>query len=376
MPTSSSPFRTLLAQFQSRYPMGCLSSDLLTIHQGQYVVRSIAQVGNTILATGMASASDIEAAEDRSKIRALEALGLGIVGVGGSPIPTFANPLVTAPFSSSEPPVLDDTPPTPFKTSKDLTPSEPETSGITPTPSLSSTSLPKAGAEPLMPKASPLAVAPTEPSLPASAMLTGQGLADRLVSAVEETEAEPMMVSSKIATATSSLKSPVSSLSNSTDEADRFAFTTDLPASDVPTPDSTFAPFESAHSVDSSFDSGFDSGFDSTLPSGITAVSSPTNSPTNSPPPKSEKSGKTSKRKSDSFELPPAPTPSRQPSDRSEEIMKIGIEMKRLGWSTEQGREYLKRTYGKRSRQELDDAELLDFLRYLETQPAAMQTPF
>lgn len=56
--------------------------------------------------------------------------------------------------------------------------------------------------------------------------------------------------------------------------------------------------------------------------------------------------------------------------------MKIGIEMKRLGWSTEQGREYLKRTYGKRSRQELNDAELLDFLRYLETQPSPMQTPF
>ncbi|QYO67858.1 hypothetical protein [Leptolyngbya sp. 7M] len=68
--------------------------------------------------------------------------------------------------------------------------------------------------------------------------------------------------------------------------------------------------------------------------------------------------------------------PPQNTSDRSEEIMKIGIEMKRLGWSTEQGREYLKRTYGKRSRQELDDAELLDFLHYLEGQPSPLQTPF
>jgi hypothetical protein len=81
------------------------------------------------------------------------------------------------------------------------------------------------------------------------------------------------------------------------------------------------------------------------------------------------KSEKASKSKSE-------PASAHDPADRSEEIMKIGIEMKRLGWSTEQGREYLKRTYGKRSRQELDDAELLDFLHHLETQPSPLQTPF
>lgn len=64
------------------------------------------------------------------------------------------------------------------------------------------------------------------------------------------------------------------------------------------------------------------------------------------------------------------------PADRSEEIAKIGFEMKRLGWSNEQGREYLKRTYGKRSRQELNDEELISFLQYLEAQPASLQTPF
>ncbi|NJR39013.1 MAG: hypothetical protein HC781_09465 [Leptolyngbyaceae cyanobacterium CSU_1_4] len=56
--------------------------------------------------------------------------------------------------------------------------------------------------------------------------------------------------------------------------------------------------------------------------------------------------------------------------DRSDEIARIGVEMKRLGWTTIQGREYLKQRYGKRSRQELNDSELLDFLAYLENQPA------
>jgi hypothetical protein len=57
--------------------------------------------------------------------------------------------------------------------------------------------------------------------------------------------------------------------------------------------------------------------------------------------------------------------------DRSDEIARIGVEMKRLGWTTIQGREYLKQRYGKRSRQELNDSELLDFLAYLENQPAS-----
>jgi len=36
----------------------------------------------------------------------------------------------------------------------------------------------------------------------------------------------------------------------------------------------------------------------------------------------------------------------------------------------------LQKTYGKRSRQELNDDELMDFLHYLETQPSSAQMPF
>ncbi|MEN9207098.1 MAG: hypothetical protein Q6L50_04965 [Gloeomargarita sp. GMQP_bins_120] len=45
-------------------------------------------------------------------------------------------------------------------------------------------------------------------------------------------------------------------------------------------------------------------------------------------------------------------------------------EMKRLGWTNAQGREYLRRTYGRNSRQELTDQELIDFLNYLRSQPS------
>ncbi|MCP6761789.1 MAG: hypothetical protein NHB32_24265 [Fischerella sp. CENA71] len=70
---------------------------------------------------------------------------------------------------------------------------------------------------------------------------------------------------------------------------------------------------------------------------------------------------------------PPAPTTKKkkksEPVDQSDDIAKIGVEMQRLGWTTEQGRDYLIQTYGKRSRHLLDSEELRDFLKYLESQP-------
>jgi outer membrane biosynthesis protein TonB len=77
---------------------------------------------------------------------------------------------------------------------------------------------------------------------------------------------------------------------------------------------------------------------------------------------------KAAKSKKGKLEEVPAPLEGTQ--DRSDEIARIGVEMKRLGWTTIQGRDYLKQRYGKRSRQELNDPELLDFLAYLESQPA------
>lgn len=365
MPTSS--LRTLLAQFQSRYPMGCLSSDLLTIHQGQYVVRSVAQIGGTVLATGMASASEIEAAEDRSKLRALEALGLGFVaGAGSSSTIAFPGTLNSPPLPNPEPLPAENAAPTSSLSAKErfssLPPLEPELETFEEVVS-PSVSLPKAAVKPIMPKApSPLTPASAEFAQPDATTLTGSGTAD--LAEDEPTEAE--MTASEIPDSiplSNSLPNR-SSQGRSTQSLDEEI---ERIPTDLPLPGSSPFSAEPSRSVDSPFASGATTS--GATASGATALSSPSAT-------KPEKAGKTSKRKSEAFELPPAPIPTRQPSDRSEEIMRIGIEMKRLGWSTEQGREYLKRTYGKRSRQELDDAELLDFLRYLETQPASMQTPF
>ncbi len=55
------------------------------------------------------------------------------------------------------------------------------------------------------------------------------------------------------------------------------------------------------------------------------------------------------------------------PIDLSEIIDQTSFEMKRLGWTTEQGRQFLKQRFGKESRQQLDTHELEQFLEHLKS---------
>jgi formylglycine-generating enzyme required for sulfatase activity len=61
--------------------------------------------------------------------------------------------------------------------------------------------------------------------------------------------------------------------------------------------------------------------------------------------------------------------------DLADIIARTNVELKRLGWTNQQGRDYLLETYGKRSRQLLTDAQLLDFLHYLESEPSPTASP-
>jgi len=67
------------------------------------------------------------------------------------------------------------------------------------------------------------------------------------------------------------------------------------------------------------------------------------------------------------------PSPTASPIDFSELIARTNVELKRLGWTNQQGRDYLIKTYGKRSRQLLTDEQLLDFLHYLESEPSPQE---
>ena len=54
--------------------------------------------------------------------------------------------------------------------------------------------------------------------------------------------------------------------------------------------------------------------------------------------------------------------------DFNQVMAQIDVEMKRLKWTKEEGRDYLRSTYGKTSRIQLNDEEIIGFLGYLKTQ--------
>lgn len=69
----------MLSKFRQSYPNGSLISDLLTIHEGKYLVRVIVRVDGEPLATGLAAEDKLELAEDRARERAIEALSISQV---------------------------------------------------------------------------------------------------------------------------------------------------------------------------------------------------------------------------------------------------------------------------------------------------------
>lgn len=69
-----------------------------------------------------------------------------------------------------------------------------------------------------------------------------------------------------------------------------------------------------------------------------------------------------------------APTQSfDSPVDMSDPIAQIDVEMERLAWDRNMGREYLQKTFNKRSRQQLSDHELIQFLTHLKSLPTPNQ---
>lgn len=288
----------LLAQFQSRYPMANLISELSTIHQDSYVVRAVVRVGNTILATGLAAAQDVEAAEDRAKLRALEALGMLI-----SDTPNPAAPINTG-LPLSQPPA-----PSRFNNQWSAIP--------LPDDSVSQD-----------------AIAPDlETTLPA--------VSSKTPGAVAALEVEGL----------APLPNPMASVATPPEKMEPPSIVADL----------------YAHITE---DEGSSLEVDSE-PIDLSKIMMPA----------SQLVGKTPRRKAEPISEP-EPTPSPEPElppatlDFSDILAQTDVELRRLTWDAKKGREYLKKTYSKRSRAELSETELYDFLDYLKAQPSPAQSPF
>lgn len=254
----------MLAQFRSRYPTGGLISELLAIDHGKYVVRVLVQVDGNVLATALAAAETVEAAEDQARQRALQVLG----NESETALPNF-----------------------------------------TPRSRLSESPIPSL--------------------LEASSVSSGSG----------------------------KFLAPDSS--------------------EVSTPPVLEESLTTSDQVEEDFPSG-DSSSEDWLSATYLNPSSPSKGRGASLPPLPEMSSEAY----GSEDSTHAPDPSAMPpssstqvkrtiesTDFSSEIARTDIELKRLGWSAEQGVEYLQATYGKRSRRQLSEDELLDFFHYLESLP-------
>ncbi len=66
----------MIDRFRTLYPQGSLIGELVKIDCGKYIVRALVQVDGVTLATGLAAADRLEVAEDRARQRALELLDL------------------------------------------------------------------------------------------------------------------------------------------------------------------------------------------------------------------------------------------------------------------------------------------------------------
>lgn len=280
---------SLFSQLRSQFPQGALISELVQIHDGQFVVRAIVQVGTTIVATGMAAAEKIEVAEDRARVRAMEVLGISpSMGKATFEVPArlmsesiisesiISEPIVSEPIQKAESTPI---PATPIKS-------------FEPAPLLE-LDAPLPPVEELVPE-------PIEPKKTSRKKK-------------EETSA----ASKATAPSTDLLSFP--SLERSEVKAETPSFEIEFGGSDA-------MDFEAP-----SFDE-------------------------------------------------PEPIVS-EPIDLSDAIAQIGTEIERIGWTKKQGSTYLQQTYGKKTRAELKEDELLEFLHYLKAlpskgHPSLSQIPF
>ncbi|AFY53522.1 hypothetical protein Riv7116_0945 [Rivularia sp. PCC 7116] len=318
----------MLAQFQSLYPTGSLTTELLQIHHGKYIVRSSVQVEGVTRATGMAASEIIEEAEDRSRTRALMVLGI----TDEESQPEVQQKQVSAsPQSNLE--VLENRSLTTAKARVESPPHSTNSSEVTQTP-ISNT-----------PPAASSQVAETPISnIPpvTSAQVTQTPVPDTRSTTPELAE------TSVVETVETS---PPPELFLEEDNSDIYSQEFDK---SLPIQTYSETEFDAPDNLDNSENPE------------IASDNPPEEEPTPSKTSSKSTTGRTTKKKTTSTTKRKKKS---EPIDLSDVIAKTDVEMERLSWTPQQGREYLIQTYGKRGRTLLTEEELLDFLQHLESIP-------
>lgn len=259
----------MLAEFRQRYPQGSLVGELVKIDRGTYIVKVLLQVDSIILATALAGADTVEAAEDAARERAIATLILERSPFSnGRPIESAVNTVNSVANTVPEPPI----------------------------PSV----------EPKQTDIQNVNFSEAKLKLEES---TQSSISDFDPAPVTETREarlnlEPVEDVSPTATTGNLFEDTLAEIPENPDlPADNYSSTSVAEPEPEPEPVSSFTSAEA------------------------------------------------------------------ETMDFNEIKQKTDIEIKRLGWTKDDGREFLKSRYGKRSRLHLTDEQLLEFLRYLEKLP-------
>jgi len=300
----------VLQQLRSQYPTGCLSADLVQIHQDQFVVRAVVQIDNMPLVTALASASTIEVAEDRARTRVLEALGLNSASASVSATVPIVSPIVEAVATLHESPmaVADESPVAP---KIEMTP-------------VSKATKRKSKAAPVVPEVvvEEVAVNLFDTTIPEAVEIVNEPVVESVVeSIVEPIPSTPVL-------------SPIVPVSVQA-------------AVELATEPEELEPVEISLEVEEVYEYTYEG---EEIP--LEPISAIEVAPT-------------------PVVLPAAPID--YGLDLSDAIAQIGMEIDRIGWTKKQGSAYLQQTYGKRTRAELTETELFGFLSYLKSMPAKLQ---
>lgn len=345
----------MFTQFRAQYPTGGLISELLQVHEGHYLVRTLVQVGGISLASGMASASTLELAEDRARIRALALLNIH---------PTASETTVRSPLSSPlevEKTVSENGANGSASQAAETPPFEIEHSVAVemPQPNIAETR----HDEPVTIERSQSNIAETRHDEPVTEAIPDW---DR----VQEPESAENAMSAH-QTPLSSTEIDAETLSpeeNSFNEIPSW-ISDDVQSFDEPEPSESPSGYGTPQFTEP--DPNADDGLD------FTEISIQINL-------ELKRVGWTQKQENSYLKRIYGKNGRALLSDRElleflhylQAYAQTTVELDRLGWSNEQGSEYLEQTYGKKSRALLNCDELKGFLTYLQTQPTPNQALF
>ncbi|MBM0743730.1 hypothetical protein JOY44_19265 [Phormidium sp. CLA17] len=324
-------------QLQKQYPMSALVTELVQIHQERFIVKAIVQLNGVAIATSMADSTTLEMAEDQARLRVLDFLGIFTTPTSANLAPLVA-PDLTTPISS------DRSPETPLPEILPTSIRHPIDNGFP------IKALPNLDPEAIEVSTSELIEMAAPPPLPAVPM--PEISVDLSMPFSTSLFSEPAMPTEEDHTDETVNDHPIEEYLPSVEDygAGYEDSEPEYELSEDPLPEDPLIETETVAT--------------------IAPAARVQEDQREEEHPVSANLSKPKKAIAEENPIASLPSDANEPDDLSTLIAHTDVEMDRIGWTKQEGRDYLKRTYKKSTRQRLDVDELMDFLNYLRALPS------